>query len=130
MPSPQTVISWVLQDLGPGFAEQYARAREVGYQLMADELTEIADDGSNDWMVVEGREVPDHEYITRSRLRVDTRKWLLSKALPKIYGDKIAHEHSGTLTLEQLITQATVQAIEPPKPPEIPGRVIDVEDGE
>jgi hypothetical protein len=22
---------------------------------------------------------------------VDTRKWLLSKALPKVYGDKIAH---------------------------------------
>jgi hypothetical protein len=30
------------------------------------------------------------ENLQRSRLRVDTRKWLLSKALPKIYGDKLA----------------------------------------
>lgn len=44
---------------------------------MADQLTEIADDKSGD--------------PARDRLRLDTRKWLLSKALPKVYGDKIAH---------------------------------------
>jgi len=30
----------------------------------------------------------DHEHIQRARLRVDTRKWILSKMLPKVYGDK------------------------------------------
>src|SRR5690606_35387334 len=58
-----------------GFAEQYARARNIGYEVMADELIEIADGGSDDWQ--------------RDRLRVDARKWLLAKALPKRYGDRV-----------------------------------------
>ena len=29
------------------------------------------------------------EHVQRSKLRVDTRKWYLSKILPKKYGDKI-----------------------------------------
>lgn len=58
---------------------------------MADELLEIADDGSNDTTKNKaGEDSLDAEWMARSRLRVDTRKWLLSKALPKIYGDKTA----------------------------------------
>jgi hypothetical protein len=71
-----------------GFSGHYARAREIGYQGMADDLTEIADAYGDP---------------ARDRLRVDTRKWLLSKALPKIYGDKQQIEHSGSLNFgEQL----------------------------
>jgi hypothetical protein len=44
------------------------------------------------------------EHLQRSRLRVDTRKWIASKLKPKKYGDKVEHEHSGKLTLEQLVT--------------------------
>ena len=65
-------------------AGRWARAREIGYQGMADDLTEIADAKDGD--------------PARDRLRVDTRKWLLSKALPKIYGDKQQVEHSGSLS--------------------------------
>lgn len=99
MPSESVVRNWVLDDR-EGFAAQYSRARAVGYHSMADELVEIADDGSNDWMERKNSdgstvEVENHEVIGRSRLRVDTRKWLLSKALPKIYGDKIITELTG-----------------------------------
>lgn len=94
MPTPQAVILWVNEDRC-GFAEQYARAREIGYKVMADELLDIADNGANDWMQREGFAVPDHEHIARSRARLDTRKWLLSKALPKIYGDKLIHAGEG-----------------------------------
>jgi hypothetical protein len=76
MPSPPTVIRWTLEKTD--FSEQYARARETGYRLLADELVEIADDKLGE--------------PQRDRLRVDTRKWLLSKALPKIYGDRQTHE--------------------------------------
>lgn len=89
MPDPAAVLIWAMDDKGPGFTQQYARARELGYQVMAEDLTEIADDGTNDWQETETGQQPDHEHIQRSRLRVDTRKWLLSKALPKIYGDKL-----------------------------------------
>jgi hypothetical protein len=98
MPPESTVRLWALDDR-EGFAAQYARAREIGYHAMADDLIEIADDGRNDWMY---RNADDNEgwtangeHLQRSRLRVDTRKWMLSKALPKVYGDKL--ELSGGL---------------------------------
>lgn len=98
MPHEATVRGWALNDekeARPGFFTQYSRAREIGYHAMADETLDIADDGTNDWKTrQQGEEVVDvvdHDHIARSRLRVDTRKWLLSKALPKIYGDKIIH---------------------------------------
>jgi hypothetical protein len=55
-------------------------------------LFSIADDGKNDtYEDDEGRTRTDHDVIARSRLRVDTRKWYLSKVLPKIYGDRTIH---------------------------------------
>lgn len=80
------------------FAAEYAIARRVGYEVMAEQVIEIADDGRNDWVEREtqsGRTilVPDHEHMARSRLRVDTRKWLLSKYLPKVYGEKLEVQH-------------------------------------
>lgn len=98
MPAESTVRKWALEDR-EGFHAQYTRAREIGYLGMADELPEIADDGSNDWME---RNDPDNpgwdangEHLQRSRLRVDTRKWILSKMLPKVYGEKVTQEIQG-----------------------------------
>lgn len=75
------------------FGSKYTRAREIGYLRMADELLEITDDGRNDWMTIkrgkETVEVVNKEVVERSRLRFMARQWLLSKALPKIYGDKL-----------------------------------------
>lgn len=93
MPSGPTVRLWVINNINGDFSERYARARELGYLEMADELLEITDDGRNDWMLKHGDDdagwVANGEHIQRSRLRVDTRKWTLAKVLPKIYGDKI-----------------------------------------
>lgn len=96
MPSEVTVRRWALEDR-EGFSAQYGKAREIGYQRMADEILEIADDSSCDSIVdgETGAERINSEFVARSRLKVDTRKWLLSKALPKIYGDKITQEHQG-----------------------------------
>ena len=95
MPDERTVRNWALENR-EGFFPQYAQARAIGYYSMADEVVEIADDGSNDWMERQDDDkkaffVLNGEHVQRSRLRVDTRKWLLSKALPKIYGDKLLH---------------------------------------
>lgn len=90
MPHESTVRAWALDDF-QGFSTQYARAREIGYHGMADEMVEIADEVRFDTIRGQDGEPdrPNTEWITRSRLRVDTRKWLLSKALPKVYGDKL-----------------------------------------
>jgi hypothetical protein len=92
MPPESTVREWALDDRD-GFAARYARARQLGAYAMADELLEITDDGRNDWIEREGRDGKSEfflnaEHVQRSRLRADTRKWLLSKVLPREFGDK------------------------------------------
>ncbi len=90
MPSEATVRLWVDDDR-QGFAARYARAREIGFGRLAEDVLEISDDGSNDTYVDEdGKVRKDRDVIERSRLRVDTRKWLLARVLPKVYGDKVA----------------------------------------
>lgn len=92
MPNASTVHAWVLEDKR-GFSKQYARARDIQAEVMFDEILEIADDGSNDLMTITKGDlsynVEDREVTNRSRLRVDSRKWYLSKVLPKKFGDKI-----------------------------------------
>jgi hypothetical protein len=84
-----TFLRWA--DQNPEAADQYARAMQRRAEDLAAELLVIADDGTNDTYVDdEGNARTDHDVIARSRLRVDTRKWLLSKLLPKRYGDKLA----------------------------------------
>jgi hypothetical protein len=92
MPHKRTVKRWLAEN--PTFQERYAQAKEEMAEHFAEEMLEIADDGSNDWIereVESGKiiKVVDHEHIARSRLRVDTRKWLMSKLLPKKYGEKL-----------------------------------------
>lgn len=69
--------------------KRYARAKYAAVEAMADELLDIADASEGDAIIDEdGRRVIDNEAVQRARLRVDTRKWLLSKLVPKKYGDK------------------------------------------
>lgn len=90
MPDDSTVYRWILAthntDLDQ-FRDKYALAREIQYQRMADEIVDIADDGTNDYVIANSEEGElcrvNPEAIGRSRLRVDTRKWFMSKVLPK-----------------------------------------------
>lgn len=82
------------------FATDYARAREGQLVRWEDELIRIADDASNDFMERQRQDgsaerVIDHDHISRSKIRIDTRKWLMSKRLPKRYGDRVSTEVSG-----------------------------------
>ena len=86
-----TVLGWV--DADAAYSEQYARARALGYQLLADEILEISDDATGDVIDTEHGPKVDAERVARSKLRVDSRKWMLSKMLPKVYGDKIETTH-------------------------------------
>ena len=94
MPPRKTVAGWVIDDR-EGFSARYTHARNLGLDQMADELIEIADETSRDTIVTEQGDKADSEWINRSRLRVDARKWYLSKLAPKTYGDKITNQHTG-----------------------------------
>lgn len=93
VPSAQTVFSWMR--IYPKFLEQYARAKQESADAMAEEIMDISDDGTNDWMedqYMKGKSPGwkvNGEAVQRSKLRVDTRKWLMSKMKPKKYADKL-----------------------------------------
>jgi hypothetical protein len=84
MPSQVTVFKWLSQN--EEFAKQYVRAREAQADAIFDECLDIADDGSNDFMGED--EKYNGDAVARSKLRVDTRKWMAGKLAPKKYGDK------------------------------------------
>ena len=94
MPVKSTVMLWLIDGEHQFFSDQYAKARQIQAETLADELFDIADDGTNDWMKRTGKDgeeayILNGEAVARSRLRVDTRKWFLSKVLPK-FADKPA----------------------------------------
>jgi len=89
--TPKTIYDWI--DKNDELLKQYARAKELQADYLVDEMIEISDDTSQDIKFVtrgeEEVEVENREFINRSRLRVDTRKWIASKLRPKKYGDKL-----------------------------------------
>ena len=100
MPSEAAVRRWAM-DNHEGFGPRYDRAREIGYHMMADEVMDIADDRTFD-------AGPDGKSnIARSRLQFDARRWLLSKCLPKVYGDRLALDatHGVTDGVAELMRQ-------------------------
>ena len=90
LPSISTVMGWLFDGNHGEFSEQSARAREAQAEIRADEIVDIADDASTDFTAdKDGKLVANSEHIQRSRLRVDARKWIAAKLLPKRYGDKL-----------------------------------------
>lgn len=100
-PPARTMRRWITEDAE--LSAQYARAKELQIEHIAEQILEIADDDSEDALFVGGdddsgssaKRVQNSEFIARSRLRVDSRKWLLSKLNPKKYGDKIEQTLQG-----------------------------------
>jgi len=99
-PTTQTVNAWVRDNESFGIA--YARAREEGFDEIAMDCLHIADETGQDTKYTDSGEQADSEWITRSRLRVETRLKLLAKWSPKKYGDKIEHDHQGGIKVEVL----------------------------
>lgn len=116
MPNRATVYRWLFKHAE--FSDMYARAKEGQMELMAEECLQIADDGRNDIKIIEGRngediEVTNHDVINRSRLRVDTRKWLMSKLAPRRYGEKAQLELDAQLSLNKLTEEELLAAAAP-----------------
>lgn len=115
MPAKSTVFMWLRTK--PDFVDQYTRAKQEAADAFVEEMTDISDDGSNDWMEVNDKDNVTYrvngEHIQRSRLRVETRKWIAAKLKPKKYGEKVEHEHSGKVTLESLVN-SSLERIDPP----------------
>lgn len=93
MPHYSTVMRWI--EAHPEFRDNYTRATEQRADRMAEEMLDIADDSTGDMTETEDGTVVNHEHVQRAKLRVDTRKWLLAKMMPKKYGERVQTEHTG-----------------------------------
>lgn len=92
-PHRVTVFRWIARH--EDFRNKYVTAREAQADALFDELLDIADNGTNDWMErknANGENIgwaENGEALRRSVLRVDARKWIVSKLLPKKYGERV-----------------------------------------
>lgn len=87
-----TFFRWRIEH--PDLDDAYMRAKAMQTDYLADEMLDIADTTNCDAYIEtlkDGTKVAkvDGEAISRSRLRVDTRKWIMAKLKPRTYGDKI-----------------------------------------
>lgn len=113
-PTESAVRKWARDEAGDGeFGTQYARARSLGYSRLAEELLDVARharigtvtktvrkvlevngapvEGSEEVEITE----TESDAVDRARLHFQALQWTLSKMLPKVYGDKVAHEVGG-----------------------------------
>lgn len=116
-PVPSKIIEW-LNDDPEGIGELYKHARYSGYQLLADEIVALSD---KTYVTIQVHDVDSRgrvkfnkdktpmlkdvveslspESVRHRQLQIDTRKWMLAKMLPKVFGDKLLTEHTGTVNI-------------------------------
>jgi len=95
IPGRSSIFRWM--NANKEFRDAYTQARIDQAQHWADEIVKISDDGRRDVIIDEetGQERVNHDHIQRSRLRVDTRKFLMAKIAPRLYGEKSTVELTG-----------------------------------
>jgi hypothetical protein len=126
MPNETKVRIWAMNDqadkqgTGAGFRARFNAAREMGYERMADEVIAI---GDADYRMPDG--LVDNAAVQQARLRSDNRKWMLSKMLPKRFGDRVTAEVVGDASAP-LLTRIELVAVPPRVMVAVPPRVIDV----
>ncbi len=103
-PCQDTFFTWL--KTYPEFSEQYAKAKKCQIEFFVDEILEISDDASQDRLIdAQGKIVFNPQSVNRARLKIDTRKWLACKLVPRVYGHKPPEESLFDPKLEQDIRE-------------------------
>lgn len=110
MPAVRTVSLWKEED--KDFSADFARARDDGFDALAAQCMEIADDEQHDWVGSKKGNVTNEVAIGRAKLRVETRLKLLAKWDPKRYGERLAVDHGVQDNLADALRAARERAAE------------------
>lgn len=98
MPSEGTVRGWARDDRD-GFGLRYRQARDLQLDAWSDLIVDVADDGELD---------------PRDRqVRIETRKWIMSKLAPRRYGDRLLHASDPDNPLRVLHEQVSLDKLSP-----------------
>ena len=104
MPSWRAVYDWIAKD--KDFASRIAHAREAGFDAIAEQCLDIADDERHDWLLTKKGVITNDVAIGRAKLQVETRLKLLAKWNPKKYGDKQDINLTGQVEVASAIVAA------------------------
>lgn len=95
--APNTWYRWLQEDAD--LRNRYARARADQAQVMAEQIAEIADSTEiGEIVTIKGdgsEEIKRADMIEHRKLRIESRKWLAAKLLPKVYGEKVQQQVTG-----------------------------------
>jgi hypothetical protein len=109
-PAPSSIYLWLT--LHPEFSEYYTRCRQAQQDRMAENIIKIADDSSEDEIVTEkGVRFENREFTSRSKLRVETRMWLMERLAPKKYGKQIEDTETKKYEPPQINVHISPEAI-------------------
>ena len=87
-PSRSSFYNWLNEN--PERIELYKAATEIRADGVFDDMLEIADDRSKDtFLDAQGNRQQNMTAVNRSRLQLDTRKWVLGRMNPKKYSEKL-----------------------------------------
>jgi hypothetical protein len=89
-PAPSSIYLWL--DLYPSFSELYTRCKQAQADRMAESCLDIADDSSADGIESKHGLIENREFTSRSKLRVETRMWLMERLAPRKYGKMVDKE--------------------------------------
>lgn len=97
LPGSTTVYAWL--SAYPEFQDKYARTRGYVMEMWADEIIQTANDESLD---------PNDR-----RVKIDTKKWLMSKIAFRRYGDKLIHAGDRENPIQVLHKAARIETLLP-----------------
>ena len=85
----------------PDIRQMYEEARQIQMEVMADEIKQIADDGTNDTYTDDkGHVRVDNDVVQRSKVRIDTRKWVMARLHHKRFGDRIQQDVNANIVVD------------------------------
>jgi hypothetical protein len=112
MPDLSTFYVWLKEDEEK--SKHYAYATEARAEMIFEDILKIADDNSSDEVLNEdGIPIVNHDVINRARLKIDARKWMLSKMIPKKYGERLQHANDPENPLPNTPTSIQVEIVKP-----------------
>lgn len=98
--------------------ERYLRARDSGLERWADEIVDLADESRLGKKREQGMgangpidKTVTADMVERTRLQIESRKWLLAKLRPKKYGDAMQITGAGGGALQINVTQKDVDVV-------------------
>ena len=101
--SYEDFLRWIKRD--PQRHERFKEAQEMRTEFLAGEILEISDGATS-------VDPSSPETVNRDKLRIDTRKWLMSAHNRKRYGESKQIELGGTISITEALAQAQARVIE------------------